>query len=273
MSIPVFTLADLPTADIGSRLKTVQRDDLASLARTIMSDENFSQLPVTARESTIAGVVTWRSLACGEVVADTRVGDVCEPVPGRALFPLTTPVVDVLDLVFQSDFVLTCNDKDRLCGIVTASDMAKWAKHYATAYLAVEEIERHLRGALGNLDPGLLPNDLPAAPAHKSDQWTFGRYRQFLERDEVWRILPKDQLWSRIDRSEFRRRLRDANKARNRAFHFRTDGDLTAEQAAAKRADDADQLAKFARCLRIITRGHRSGPDRTRSRPTEQQYR
>lgn len=123
--------------------------------------------------------------------------------------------------------------------------------------MAVEEIERHLRNALGKLDPDLLANAPQTAPAHQSDLWTFHRYRQFLDQgDDVWLKLPKDQLWSRINRRKFRNRLQEANKARNRAFHFRTDG-LTAEEAAAERSDDADQLAQFARCLRIITSGHR----------------
>ena len=263
MSIPEFTLADLPTADIGARLKTVQRDDPASLTLTIMIADNFSQLPVRSGDRNVVGVVTWRSLACREVLAETRARDVCEQVPSGRPFPLATPVVDVLDQVFQSDFVLTRNEENTLCGIVTASDIAKWAEHYAKAYLAVEEIERHLRSALSNVD---LAN-----AAHQSDQWTFHLYRHLLDQgDNVWSRLPADQLWSRIDRSEFRRRLQKASEARNRAFHFRTDGDLTAEQAAANRSDDADRLAKFARCLRIITTGHRSGPERTRSRPIEQ---
>lgn len=264
--MPGFNLVDLPTADLGDELKTVQRDDSAALALTIMISHEFSQVPVVSGKRKVVGVVTWRSLACCNVQSDTTAGDGCEPIPGGTPFPLTTPVVDVLDLVFSSEFVLTHNGENELCGIVTASDMALWAKHYCKAFLAVEEIERNLRGVLSNVDPVLLNATPPTATAngdttdraHEIDPWTFALYRDFFDRDDdAWLELPREQLWSRIDRSEFRRWLQEANEARNRAFHFRTGDDApTAEEQATERESDADLLAQFARCLRIITGGH-----------------
>ncbi len=263
--MPGFNLVDLPTADLGDNLKTVQRDDSAALALTIMIADDFSQVPVLSGKRKVIGAVTWRSLACHNVQVNTTAGDVSEPIPGGTPFPLTKPVVDVLDLVSSSDFVLTCNNENELCGIVTASDMTLWAKHYCKAFLAVDEIERHLRGALSNVDPDLPNSARPTAnvgmtdDGHMTDSWTFALYRGFFDRDDdAWHRLPEEQLWSRIDRSEFRRRLQEANEARNRAFHFRTGGDdaPTAAVCATERERDADLLAQFAMFLRIITRGH-----------------
>ncbi|MXV89805.1 MAG: hypothetical protein F4004_03920 [Acidimicrobiia bacterium] len=262
--MPGFNLVDLPTADLGDKLKTVQRDDSAALALTIMIADDFWQVPVVSGKRKVVGAVTWRSLACRNVQDDTTAGDVCEPIPGGAPFPLTTPVVDVLELVSSSDFVLTHDGTNELCGIVTASDMTLWAKRYCRAFLAVDEMERHLRDTLSNVDPVLLDGAPPSATANggatdgapMADSWTFSLYRDFFDSDDVWRELPREQLWSRIDHSEFRRRLREANEARNRAFHFRTGGDApTAEARATERESDADLLAQFARCLRIITGG------------------
>ena len=264
--MPGFNLVDLPTADRGDKLKTVQRDDSAARALTIMIADEFSQVPIVSGKREVVGVVTWRSLACQNVQDNTTAGDVCEPIPGGTPFPLTTPVVDVLDLVFSADFVLTHNRENELCGIVTASDMTLWAKRYCKAFLAVDEIERHLRCALSNVDHALLDSALRSATAngdatdgaHIIDSWTFPLYRNFFDGDDAaWQELPRGQLWSRIDRSEFRRRLQEANEARNRAFHFRTGADApTAEERATERESDADLLAQFAKCLRIITRGH-----------------
>lgn len=260
--MPEFTLADLPTADLGDHLQTVQRNDPAARALTIMIANGFSQVPVRSGSKRVVGVVTWRSLACHNVEADTTVDNVREPIPGGTMFLLTTPVVDVLDLVFSDDFVLTCNREDELRGIVTASDMTLWAKHASKAFLAVAEIERHFRGVLSNVEPGLLNSTTLTATAntstadgvHQPDSWTFARYRSFFDGDDdAWFALPQEQMWSRIDRREFRKRLREANDARNRAFHFRSDrDDPTAAERAVEREADAALLAKFAKCLRVI---------------------
>ena len=262
--MPEFTLADLRTADLGDGLRTVKRSDPAARAFTIMIADEFSQLPVMSSERDVVGVVTWRSLACHEVGADTTADNVREPIPGGTTFPLTTPVVDVLDLVFSSEFVLSHNSDNELCGIVTASDMARWAKHCSQAFVAVAEIERHLRGALRDVNL-TLPSNAPAgdgtADAPGRDSWTFGRYRRIFGRDEAWAELPQEQMWSRIHRCEFRRRLQEANEARNRAFHFRSSGTTaTAEGRAPTREDDAELLAKFAKFLRVITGDRTASP-------------
>ena len=272
--ISEFTLADLPTADLGDDLRTVQRDHPAARAFTIMIADEFSQLPVMSGKRDVVGVVTWRSLACNTVGPNTTAGDVREPLPDGNPFLLTTPVVDVLDLVFSSDFVLTCNSDNELCGIVTASDMALWAKHCSQAFLAVAEIERHLRGALRNVNL-TLPDSIPATASSpdgepERDSWTFARYRSIFDRDEAWGELPQEQLWNRIHRGEFRKRLQEASEARNRAFHFRTGRTATtAEGKAPTSEDDAEQLAKFARFLRIITRGPGEECRSTDERPTD----
>ena len=277
--MPEFTLADLPTADLGNDLRTVQRDHPAARAFTIMIADEFSQLPIMSGRRDVVGVVTWRSLACHKVGANTTAGDVREPIPGGATLPLTTPVVDVLDLVFSSDFVLTHKGNNELCGIVTASDMTLWAKHCSKAFLAVAEIERHLRGALRKVDPALLNSAASIGTtsadrvdgAYDPDSWTFAHYRSFFNRgDEAWGELPQEQLWSRIDRGEFRRRLQAANEARNKAFHFRSGGCApTPEEKDVKGVEDAELLTKFAKCLRVITGDRGQGQRPTGDPPTD----
>ena len=46
--MPGFNLVDLPTADRGDKLKTVQRDDSAARALTIMIADEFSQVPIVS---------------------------------------------------------------------------------------------------------------------------------------------------------------------------------------------------------------------------------
>ena len=108
--------------------------------------------------------------------------------------------------MFSSDFVLTHKGDNELCGIVTSSDMALWAKDCSQALLAVAEIERHRRGALRNVNL-IFPDSIPAIAgtpdgALECDSWTFARYRRILDCDQAWTELPKEQLWSRIHRGE-----------------------------------------------------------------------
>lgn len=62
---PAYTLADLPTSRLsGEEFKTVRKSDSVERALTIMVAEGISQVPVLKDDRTVAGVVTWRSLAC-----------------------------------------------------------------------------------------------------------------------------------------------------------------------------------------------------------------
>ncbi|MCY4632814.1 MAG: CBS domain-containing protein [bacterium] len=275
---PAYTLADLPTSRLrGEEFRTVRKSDSVKRALTIMVVEGISQVPVLKDMHTVAGVVTWRSLAChgnrsGRIPDDPSshgtAGDALEPLPGGRTFPLDTPVIEILDLVFWHDFVLTHDDEMKPCGIVTASDVTRCA----TAFLAVGEIERHLLTALSSVsdeaidralchgDSGESTNAVPAADPRDPRSWSFGDCGRLFDDDAAWELLPDGGLWQRIDRTEFRRRLKEANAARNRAFHFRycsqnsprPDEGPASDSDSPTRDSDADLLAKFARCLRII---------------------
>lgn len=275
---PAYTLADLPTSRLsGEEFRTVQENDPVELALTIMVVDGISQVPVLKDERTVAGVVTWRSLACygnspgtnpGDPSSRRTAGHALEPLPGGTTFPLDTPVLEILDLVYWDDFVLTHDEEMTPCGIVTASDVTRCAK----AFLAVGEIERRLRTALSGvsdevIDPALCHGDsgesanVALAPDSRDPRsWSFGDYGRLLDDDATWDSLPDGGLWQRIDPTAFRKRLKEANDARNRAFHFRycsrsspsPDEGTTSDSDCPTRDSDADLLAKFARCLRMI---------------------
>lgn len=275
---PAYTLADLPTSRLsGEEFKTVRKSDSVERALTIMVVEGISQVPVLKDDRTVAGVVTWRSLAChgnhsgrnpGDPNSRGTAGDALELLPGGRTFPLDTPVLEILDLVFWHDFILTHDDEMKPCGIVTASDVTRCAK----AFLAVGEIERHLRSALSSVsdevidrvlrhgDSGESANAARGPDSRDPRSWSFGDCGRLLDDDATWDLLPGGGLWQRVDRTEFRKRLKEANDARNRAFHFRycsrssprPGEDATSDSDCPTRDSDADLLAKFARCLRVI---------------------
>ena len=280
-----YTLADLPTSRLpGEEFRTVRKSDSVERALTIMVLDGISQVPVLKDERTVAGVVTWRSIACHGHRSDGNpdnpssqgtAGDALEPLPGGETFPLGTPVIEILELVFWHDFVLTHDHEMKPCGIVTASDVTRCAK----AFLAVGEIERHLRTALSSVghevidralrhgDSGESTNAAPAPDSRDPRSWSFGGCGRLLDDDAAWDCLPDGGLWQRIDRTEFRKRLKEANDARNRAFHFRycsqsaprTDESPTSDldspvsdSDSPTRDSDADLLAMFALRLRMI---------------------
>jgi len=273
-----YTLADLPTSRLpGEEFKTVWKSDSVERALTIMVLDGISQVPVLKDERTVAGVVTWRSIACHGHRSDGNpdhpssqgtAGDALEPLPGGETFPLNTPVVEILDLVFWHDFVLTHDQEMKPCGIVTASDVTRCAK----AFLAVGEIERHLRTALSSVSDEVIDralrrghsaesaNATRAPDSRDPRSWSFGDCGRLLDDDAAWECLRDSGLWQRLDRTEFRKRLKEANDARNRSFHFRyrsrsspkPDADPTSDSHGPTTDSDADLLAMFARCLRMI---------------------
>ena len=275
---PAYTLADLPTSRLrGEEFRTVRKSDSVKRALTIMVVEGISQVPVLKDKRTVAGVVTWRSLAChgnrsgrnpGDPSPHGTAGDALEPLPGGRTFPLDTPVIEILDLVFWHDFVLTHDHEMKPCGIVTASDITRCAK----AFLAVGEIERHLRTELSSVSDEVIDralchgdssestNAAPAPDSRDPMSWSFGNCSRLLDDNAAWEFLPDGGLWQRIDRTEFRKLLKEATDARNRAFHFRycsrssqrPDEGPTSDSDSPTRDSDADLLAKFARCLRMI---------------------
>ena len=269
--LPAYTLADLPTSRLrGEEFRTVRKSDSVKRALTFMVVEELSQVPVLEDERTVAGVVTWRSLACHGNRSDRNpsdpsshgtAGNSLEPLPGGTTFPLDTPVIEILDLVFWHDFVLTHDHEMKPCGIVTASDVTRCAK----AFLAVGEIERHLRTALSSVSDEVIDralcrgdssestNAAPAPDSRDPRSWSFGDCGRLLDDDAAWEFLPDGGLWQRIDRTEFRKRLKEANDARNRAFHFRYCSRSSPRPDEGPTSNsDADLLAMFARCLRII---------------------
>ena len=273
-----YTLADLPTSRLpGEEFRTVRKSDSVKLALTIMVLEGISQVPVLKDERTVAGVVTWRSIAChgnhsgrdpGDPSSQVTAGDALEPLPGGRIFPLDTPVIEILDLVYWHDFVLTHDHEMKPCGIVTASDVTRCAK----AFLAIGEIERHLRTALSGVNDEVIDRALrhgnsgdtatAVRPPDSRDprSWSFGDCVRLLDDDAAWGFLPDGGLWHRIDRKEFRKRLKEANDARNQAFHFRyssqscpgPDEDPTSDSDNSTRDSDTELLAEFAHGLRMI---------------------
>ena len=284
---PAYTLADLPTSRLREdEFRTVRKSDSVERALTIMVADEISQVPVLKDKRTVAGVVTWRSIAChgngssrnpGDPSSHGTAGDALEPLPGGMTFPLNTPVIEVLDLVFWHDFVLTHDHKMKPCGIVTASDVTRCAK----AFLAVGEIERLLRTALSSVSDEVIDralrhghsaesaNATRAPDSRDPRSWSFGDCGRLLDDDAAWEYLRDSGLWQRVDRKEFRKRLKEANDARNRAFHFRyrsrssprPDADPTSDSDGSMRDSDADVLAMFARCLRMIATLRRRDQD------------
>ena len=237
----VFTLADLPSASLNERLQTVQRSDSTRKASAIMLAEGFSQVPVLSGERKVIGVITWRSLACHPSLDEVSAGDVCEPIPSGRLFPLSTPVTDILDLMLTDEFILTHNEQDIPCGIVTAADMVEWAKQHLRALLAVEDIERHLRKVLDEFLNGEECEDL--------DSLNFSDYLKLLSDRSNWSQLSSLGLWRMVDHREFKSRLQAVIEARNRIFHFRH---AIADDNDSTKLDDIETLTTFAKFIATI---------------------
>ena len=122
-------------------------------------------------------------------------------------------------------------------------------------------IDRVLRDS----DSGESANAARGPDSRDPRSWSFGDCGRLLDDEATWESLPDGGLWKRIDQTEFRKSLKEANDARNRAFHFRycSRSSLRAHEGTTSDSDwptrdsDADLLTKLARCLRMI-----AGPGR-----------
>ncbi len=194
-----------------------------NVATTKMQINDFSQLPVMEGKRSLKGIISWESIglriAMGKncrLVKDCM--DVAEEIG------IDAPLLDAAEGIAKNGYVLVKGTNGAITGIVTASDLASQFLDLAGPFLAIAEIERHLRmmirgkftdeevrDALGDVsdDPGAVgPDDL-----------TFGNYRRLLENPQHW-----SRLELNVAREVFIERLESVRLIRNDIMHFDPDG-------------------------------------------------
>jgi CBS domain-containing protein len=232
-SDPTFRIGSLPAAN--KTLVTVNQNDDLIHAVTLMTQYDFSQLPVMQGDREVKGVVTWKSIGLRKALGSKceRVGDCQEDArivdANRTLF-------DAIPLIVDHGYVLVRQRDRRITGVVTASDLSLQFQQLAEPFLLLREIELHvrqiIRGKVTPEDCALLDSSPPSnRPLQDIADLTFGEYVRLFEHPKIW-----GKLDLRIDRVVFTKLLDDVRKVRNDVMHFDPDPMTPDELAVLKRA-------------------------------------
>ena len=137
------------------KLASVKPDDSLSRAVKIMTDNNYSQLPVIESER-LKGVISWRTI--GESFTDSKT-----PTPKLVTDCMNTCVeaIDansslfnegVIEKIEDLDYIVVKDSNDKIKGIVTASDLANRFERFSRAFAYSGEIDLRLRKFIESKD-------------------------------------------------------------------------------------------------------------------------
>ncbi|MET8488233.1 CBS domain-containing protein [Streptomyces tendae] len=251
-----FRIGDLPCAHAGLDSVTSAAD--LTEATYIMHTKNYSQVPVLEDQYTVAGVVTWRSVAkmyatgAEAALANAIVED---PPVAHAHDDFFAMLANVC----EHGYVLVRAHNGRISGIVTAADITQRFDATAWPFFVIGEIEFRLRKCLG----ARLGEEAIRAVQHndrktgKIADLMFGQYVMLLDgdqrnkqghrkealcaaADQNWQTLG----WPGVNRIQFVHQLDRVRAIRNQIAHFDPEP-LTAQRS--------QELRQFAGLLRQLT--------------------
>ena len=218
---PVLRVRMLPAAN--QEPVRVNRDDTVEKALTLMTMHDYSQLPVTQDMRSVDGMISWRSILLARIrgLLCERVGQCIERHEElRAEDSLLTAFQRIVD----HEAVLVRGEKDRITGIVTATDLSMMFREQTEPFLLLSEIENQLRRLIvahfssKELEDAKDPID-DNRGVHSVSDLTFGECTRLLERPEHWQ-----RLKVRLDRQTFVKQLSEVREIRNDVMHFDPDG-------------------------------------------------
>jgi predicted transcriptional regulator len=218
-----------PTFRIG-RLASANRPPLSITpdantqeAVTLMLKNDFSQLPVMTSERTVKGLFSWKSLG-----SRLSLGCTCmfvrEAMDSYQEVSFEASIFAAIGLIVQNECVLVRGMADKICGIVTTSDLSLQFGQLGEPFLLLGEIENHIRAmTAGKVTREELlaardPND-PNREIEDVSDLTLGELIRLFE--EPTKFL---RLGLKIDRKMFIRDLEDIRRIRNEVMHFDPDG-------------------------------------------------
>ena len=218
-----------PTVRIGALAasnkvpSSVKPDEALEVATTLMQMKDYSQLPVMVNKRDVKGVITWRSLGNRLALGHecNLVRDCMDPAKDISI---SAPLFDAIGDISEHGYELVRVSDRAITGIVTSSDVVNQFRQLAGPFLAIGEIEGHLRRLIHRK---FTIDELKKVSFDQDDDTridgladlTFGDYIRLLEKQENWRRL---DLY--VDRVVFIKSLEDIRRIRNDVMHFDPEG-------------------------------------------------
>lgn len=240
---PTYTINRLEAAN--RPLRWISPNASVMEAVTIMSFNNFSQLPVMTTPREVKGVVTWQSIGVAKLARGRKADFVREVMePPRELLS-TDSIFHAIPVIVQKNYALIRGSENRITGIVTVSDLSLHFQQLSEPFLLLGEIENHIRGIIGDRfsleqleslrEPGDAARSIVGAAS-----LTFGEYIRLLEQPDRW-----TKIGLALDRVTFCEQLKTVRKIRNHVMHF-------APSAAGLTLDDLGVLRDVVGLLRML---------------------
>ena len=248
------------------QVRSIPLDTKVSEALSVMATQHYSQIPVM-EGSSVLGLFTYRSFALGITRMECgqgKPGDIT--VEEFIEKPDYTTVNDEFSSLFRhlddKDVVLV-GDSERLQGILTAMDLARYLYKVANAFVLLQEIELALRALIrlavdedelrtcveNALSHSYQPDKLPT----QLEDMTFNDYVQLVGDGRNWKSF-KPVFGG--TRERLRARLEPIRDLRNDIFHFKREITVGDHQNL---ADCRDWLLIRARAAEAKQEGERRG--------------
>ena len=137
------------------------------------------------------------------------------------------PLIDAVRDIMQHGTVVVRSRQNKLCGVVTARDVAPVFVELAEPFLLLSQIENHLRGFLERAElkkdeyKNLVIESDPDRKARTEgpDELTLGELIVALEQGAMW-----GKVGLNFDKATFTNRLHAVREIRNKVMHFSPDG-------------------------------------------------
>jgi CBS domain-containing protein len=188
-------------------------------AVTKMLLNDFSQLAVLSGRHTLAGAVTWQSIAqARHLDPDASLSDA---TVGASDVSYRTDLLEVLDDLRRRGFIFVRDADNAVAGIVTAADVAERYGVMANPFILIGDLDRLLRRAIARVVPIAEVIALCGPRNHRIaeyDDMSMGDYQRVMENPEIW-----DRMGWDLDRRAFVSRLDEIRGIRNDVMHFNPD--------------------------------------------------
>lgn len=237
---PTFRLGRLKAANQAPI--SVNRGSPVVEAITKMLLHDFSQLPVMTGEHKVHGVVTWQSIG-----SRLALGKSCDTVDDclekHHQMNLSVSLFRAAEEIAKHQFILVHDDRNRVTGIVTASDLSEQFGQLGEPFLLIGEIENYVRRLIerhfsnNELEQFKDLRDGGRKISSVSDL-SFGEYVRVLQNPNHWIRLNLP-----IDRGIFTKALEEVGAIRNEVMHFDPDGVVT---------DQLEKLRQFSQLLETL---------------------
>ena len=189
-------------------LAQVKPDDSLSRAVKIMTDNNYSQLPVIDELKHLKGVISWETI--GKSIAGPMPKLVIDCMDTRVeAIDANCSLFDVMSEIEKRDYIVV-KDSNNNIKIVTASDLANGFERFSRAFAYLGEIDLRLRKFIESKDIKIGDSD--------GSDWVpgFSDYIKELKlkrnRDAFEHLDDLDTLISEIE---------EVKEIRDRVMHFK----------------------------------------------------